>query len=607
MSLTIIDKSKKSPYFVWTPRPTFRSLYEEQKYFEGEKKKWIEGDGDVPGSLYFYLKEGFIKHRVIPQGHDSVERPMPRIASLWMHQAFNATRKKKKVQLVFKGRGVGLSSEMGAMAIYQSKVFPGSNTIVTSKDQDGIAVFFQEKIYVPYQHLDARIRPDEIKRNNTKSRCYLELGVNHIGNDGLEQYSRSTINLRETTERPDSPQNFSGQGAALGLFDELPLHPRKEKLLDSSIECFRNPFTKELDGFLLGGGTFEDSMSQEDIEGFRQLVANKDLWDCEILFVPFWWSFDIDANGYPNKKKAFEWWDKQYEKLSSSEAKQRAFVRNNPRTLDDIFENVKGGRWEEETEEIIRAQKKAVLEADVPCPKYTFINLGGAVTPELSKKGSIWMIEPVKPNCTYILGVDGVGSDTETGGKEGSEMAGVIIKMFDPTSDPFMPVAIHSERPKTIEGGYRKLINLAIYYNQYQGFQKIWAEANMATASHFGNFLITEGYKRWISMRKDLSGKGWIDTKKMFQYRTPDHIAFQYKQANIFLRRYAHSIQMMPLIDQLLLPKNMNADILDAWLQFFTAMPNFDQATKPKPVPKPRTALTMVWEDGKTVLKQIPI
>lgn len=605
MSITIVDKTKPpSPIYVRKPIPTFKSEYEKEKYYAQNKKRCLEGYGDIPGTLYDYLQNQSLKHRLVPRGHESVEAPIARWASLMMHKEFDKTRKQRKVQGVIKARNVGLSTEGGALANYFSKYFPGSNSFITSKDQNGIYNLFMDKIYVPYQHIDKNLRPDELSKNATKQRCFLRLGISHMGLDGGDKYSYSTIECRETSEKPDSPTNFSGQGAAYGYVDEAPLHSRREALFNSFIECFRDYQTKELDGFLLWGGTCEDVMGNEAIAQLKKMIDNKELWDCNILFVPYWWSMFL-TNGHPDQKKAEEWWNREFEKVYKDPVKSRAFLRNNPRTEQDIFDSASGGRWESDVEELIKAQKAAILNADVSCPRHHVIYLNGAAEAKIDKKGSIFILEHPKPNCIYIEGIDGVMTDTETGGDEGSDMAGVVIKLYDPTDIPYVPVAIHSERPQTIAGGYEKLINLARYYNKFGGFQKMWAEANAGTSSHFGLYLMNSGLKHWISMRKDLSGKGWADKDKMFQYRTPDHKDFQYRQANIFLRKYAHAIQMMPLIEQMLSPKTDNADILDAWLQFFTCITNFDEKKKEKAQPRPKPQLTLTIENGKTIYKTL--
>lgn len=605
--MTIIDKNKRSPYFVYTPTPTFRSQYEEQKWFDIEKGRWVDGYGEMPGALYFYLSQGFLKHRVIPNGHESIERPTPLISCLWRYQFYEQCRKNKKIGGVFKARNTALSTEGGALCQYFAKVYPGSTSLITSKDQDGISVFFREKVYAPFKHLDDRIRPDILKENDTKARCYLRLGVSHLDKNGSPSYSVSNIDLRETSQTPKSPTNFSGQGAQFGFFDELPLHPRKTELLNSAIECFRDFSTKEINGFLLFGGTFEETMSNEDVDNFKNLLEDKSMWDCEILFVPFWWNMMVDEAGYPDEKKANEWWDKEIEKLKGNLKKEKAFRRNNPRTLEDIFETASGGRWEEDVEVLIQKQKEHINNADVSCPKYVIVKSNDKIEAILGNKG-VSILEHPCPSCTYGLMIDAPATDEVSGGLDGSNVAGVVIKLSDPKGDPYMPVAILNEHPVSLDGAYLKLIHLGLYYNKFGGFDKFYAEANAATAAHLYNILVAHDLKHWVSYRKDLSGKGWVNTSKAFTYRSDDNKEFQYKQGNTFLREYIHSIQMMELIVQMLWPKKKkNADILDAWLQLFNARPDIMSKPKPKPPPVQKKIVTIKMVNGYSQRVNIPM
>jgi len=606
-SLTLIDKTKPpSPIYVRQPIPTFRSEYEKQKYYEENKKRCLEGYGELPGTLYDYLQNHFIKHRITPVGHDPIEPPIARIASLWIHQAFHKTRSENKFQGIIKARGIGLSSEFGAMANHFAKYYPGSTSLMTSKDQAGISVLFREKIYQPYLEMHKDLRADEISRNDTTQRCDLRVGVSHIGVTGKQLYSISQISLRETSEKPKSPNNFSGQGAKYGFIDEFPLHPKKDELLNSAVECFRDPFTKELTGTLAWGGTCEDTMTNESITALQKMVANKKIWDCNILFVPYWWGMFL-TNGHPNQKKAEEWWDREYAKVEEDTAKARAFIRNNPRTLEDIFETVKGGRWEDETLEKIAIQKKEILKADVPLTVCNLVDMGGTIHVDVTPKGSVVILEHPKPGIEYALCVDGIKTGTETGAEDGSSFGGVMVKIFDPESPPFMPVCLYKERPRTVEMGHMKLVNQVLYYNKYGRFKTISAEAN-DTADSFVTYLKKKDLLKYCLKRVDLSGKGYSNTNKIFNFRGAETIRFQYELANIFLRKFITSIQMMPLIDEMLTGKDENADLLDAWLQFFIAFPNFDE---PPPTPRlmPKRTITTITFDanGRTVYKDVPI
>lgn len=607
--MIIIDKSKPlPPIYVRTPVPLFRTDYEKKKYYDENKRRCLEGFGELPGTLYDYLQNQKIKHRLTPKGHDPVEPPEPRISSLWIHEELNKTRNQNKFQGIIKARGVGLSTEFGALANYFVKYYPGSNSLITSKDQDGIATLFLEKIYTPYQHLHPDLRPDELQKNQTKQRCYLRLGVNHIGNDGNEQYSESQINLRETSETPDSPTNFSGQGAIYGFCDEAPLHKRREALFRSIVECFRDPSTKKLEGTLVWGGTCEDTMSNESVSELQRLVADKDLWDCNILFIPYWWNAFL-TNGHPDQKKSEEWWNREYEKAEKDSAKARAFIRNNPRTIEDIFESVRGGRWEDETAEILTLQKNAILNADIPCAKYTITGMGNDTVVQKDNKGSFWMIEEVKQNCLYMVGIDGIATGTELGSTDGSKMASVVTKTLDPHGDQYTSVNIYEERPKTVEAGYRKILVQMNHYNKFGGLRIIAPEANASTIETFSTFLLKEAphFFKLLAKRKDLSGKGFSDTKKLGQYRTPEIIKFQYDMANVFIRKYYHSIQMLPLIEAMLTGVTVDSHILDAWLQFFTAMPEYDKIQKAPPPPRRRTVRTIEFIGGKSVFKDVEV
>ena len=69
------------------------------------------------------------------------------------------------------------------------------------------------------------------------------------------------------------------------------------------------------------------------------------------------------------------------------------------------------------------------------------------------------MLEDVKPDCKYAICIDGTGTGTESGEKEGSMMASVVVKVVDPRGDPYMPVNIYAHRPTMVEAGYRKILS----------------------------------------------------------------------------------------------------------------------------------------------------
>jgi hypothetical protein len=61
------------------------------------------------------------------------------------------------------------------------------------------------------------------------------------------------------------------------------------------------------------------------------------------------------------------------------------------------------------------------------------------------------------------------------------------------------------------------------------------------------------------------------------------------RQANPFLRKYISSIELIELLDQMLMAKEENTDVLDAWLMLFLALPpDYDASPKEKKVQRRR-------------------
>lgn len=195
----------------------------------------------------------------------------------------------------------------------------------------------------------------------------------------------------------------------------------------------------------------------------------------------------------------------------------------------------------------------------------------------------VTMLEEPKDGVEYLLLIDGVMTGSETGSTDGSKVAGVIMKLVDKDlNESFTPVALYYERPKTVEDSYYNLINLAKYYNKYGGFKRMVAEANAGTADHFSTFLRNQGLWKWVAKSKDLSGKGYTNTGKPFQYVNDITRAYQIKHANIFLRKYWYRMKLIPLLTSLIKGKQDNADIRDSVLMFFTQIQDVDSKTVTK-------------------------
>ena len=589
MPITIIDNTKPSaPILEHKPKPSFKNTYERDKYWANEKVKWMEGVGDIPATLYHKTQEQKIKDRDL----GTIFRPVCRDADLLVHQTIRDCRKDGEALIIIKGRGFGLSSEMGCLSNYFMKVFPGTTSLLTSQEKPKIASLFSEKVAVTFDNYDEQIRPVEVRRNETATTCYLKTEQLYLNEFGKEQFNTSQIICRETSDNPRSASAFSGQGAIYGAYDEIFLHKRRKELVRSSASCYMNQRTRTTTGFLMCGGTVEDGLTNAELSELAILIeeiqskGRLENMKARLLFIPSWMGTFM-TNGWSDKKKAMEWWNKEIDELQKLKdpAAVRAFRMNNPMSLDDIFELSKGGLFEDDVANLIKEQYKIILNTPQPEESVNLLDMNGSIIKQQDLKGNTTILEQPRQNVEYYLCIDGVATGTDVGEKEGSSVAGTMVKMFDNNGLIYAPIAIYYERPKTVEQSYINLISLAKYYNQFGGFKGFSAEANAGTADHFSSFLYKNNMEKYIIQRKDLSGKGNSNTKKSFQYVTKDVRDYQIRAANIYLRKYIGNIKMKQLILDLMKSVSENADIRDSWFMWFVGAGDYD---KPMPIKKPK-------------------
>lgn len=608
MGITIIDHTKPpSPILLWKPKPSFRTSLEKSRYWAAEKVKWINGVGDIPGTLYFKTQELKIKHRV--KGH--IFRPACRDVDLLIHQTIRDCIKTGEADVLIKGRGLGLSSEFGCLANYYMKVYPGTTSFLTSQDKEKIASLFSEKVAISYDNMDEDIKPVEVRRNETKSSSYIKVEQLYINQYGKEELGTSQVLCRETSDSVKSASAFSGQGAILGCYDEIFLHKRRRELVRSSTSCYVDPETKKVIGFLFAGGTVEDTLTNAELSELAMLIeeiqtkGRLETMKARLTFIPSWMGSNM-INGWSNEKLGMENWYKEIEELEKLKdpAAVRAFRMNNPMSLDDIFELARGGMFEDDVANLIKEQYKIVLNTPSPEETVNLLDMGETIVKQQNKKGNVTIMEEPRENVQYFLCIDGVATGKEVGSAEGSNVAGTMCKMFDTNGLIYAPVCIYTERPKTVEQSYINLVAQAKYYNKFGGFKGFSAEANAGTADHFASFLYKAGMEKYIIDRKDLSGKGNSNTKKSFQYVTIDVRNFQIRAANIFLRKHIGNIKMKQLLLDLMKSVSENADIRDSWFMFFIAANDLiDKPIAPPRTKKLRTQFS-VWQMNNGVRTQ---
>lgn len=610
--MTIIDNIKdRAPILVHKPKPSsFKTELDKTRYWEKEKIKSLEGIGDIPGHLYHKTQEQQIKNR----NTGVIFRPICRDVDLLVHQTIRDCRKAGEALVIIKARGIGLSAEDGCLSNYFMKMYPGTTSLLTSCDKPKIASLFSEKVALTFDQYDEDIKPVVVNRNETATTCYLKTEQLYRDEFGAVKKNMSQIICRETSDNPKSASAFSGQGAIFGAYDELFLHKRRKELIRSSASCFVEQGTGITTGFLLAGGTVEDTLTNEELGELQKLIEEVQThgrlgtMKARLLFLPAWMGKYM-VNGWSNEKKAREEWNKEIEALDKLKDNHavRAFRMNNPMSLEDIFELNKGGVFEDDISEKIKEQYKIVTNSPSPIKKVKLVDIGGNVSQSLDKKGNIEILEDPQQGISYYLVIDGVATGKKVGGDDGSKVACTVVKMYDPSGFKYAPIAIYYERPETIEQSYYTILAVARYYNKFGGLAGIAAEANASTADHFSTFLEKNGMGKYALNRQDLSGKGNSNTKKVFQYVTIDVRDFQIKAANIFLRKYISMIKMPVLLIDLMKSMSENADIRDSWFMWFTTPGGRDYdkiVVKPMQRPKQPSWKLSYDGSGKVVWKE---
>jgi len=608
--MEIIDKIK-TPAPKWVPpppKPIFKTSLEKEKYWELQKLRWREGYGDgysrISGMHYHYLKEGWLK-----DGSDgTLIRPSYRDSDDWiitpLHDAFWGL--KNHVGLV-KRREIGATSiGAGLLPAYTMRMFPSSTFGATSCDQPRIFKAFNDKTEIFIKKLDPDIRPvfDRTvgyKENATKQQVYQKLPWLVKDVNGNPDYEFSDLYAKETSESDASATGFSGTRLRAAYLDEFPLHKRKAKLLGSMQSCVMKQ--TEQSGLLFWAGTVEDSITADQINELQKLVRNSDVLRFNVIFAAAWWALFMDKNGVSDKKKGIQWVETERERLNKLEDKTflKNFIKNYPLSLEEIFSMGGSSRWDEYAVERINQQTEIVVKRE-SIPQYNIRIEGATTIVDPSTTSGIFIIEKPKPNVDYVFGYDGILTSKLTSDDDAnSKLALVGMKGVDPQSETeFGPVIKYSERPKSIEFANKKVVNIIKHYNQY-GRAKITGELN-AGGEHLIKMLINEGLASTIMFRKDLSKKGFVDTKKLWFYRNEAILNWQNEAANVYYKNHAEKVFFLSLLLDAKKSDDDNKDEEDAFKACLYGWGTGDLiGERPKPKVKKKVSIIVGYKNGAPI------
>ena len=598
-----LDFNPPPPLHIYTPPPLLRSVKEAKEYYvEQEYPRWINGYNGLTGPHYFYIQECFLKdidgNIFHPEWRQVDHEDIFKNVQECMDSGEGL--------MVVKPRDMGLTSIFaGGLPFYFARINPGCLINMTSKDKDAFVRMFDDKVMTTFENVSEYVLNREpLNKNNTKDQAYLKLSVKKLLEDGSQRAHTTTINVVETSENPRSVTKFSGGRAKYTFIDESGLHRRIRSLLQSLEATMQRGTDRK--GFVCLGGTLEAALSNEQIIAYNNLLNDVKAFKIRTVFIPAYKTL-VMKNGWYDKDAGTKWvMGRREEKAKSSDSSDvRAEIMTYPLCMDDIFQFTKGGFFEEDVENILNRRLEEV--SSDPEPKVKLYPYNGTVEAKPDSGGMFIQLEAPKPGIVYYQAIDGIGGGTEDGAAEGSKIASIIFKGFDPDGGTYMPVSIYLERPKTVEDGYRNIANQIRHYNKYGQFKETNYETNIGTGDHFGTFLKKEGLYQFAARRSDLTGRGYMDTNKRGQAVNEHVMDWQRRHANMFLRQFGHQIPSPSLILDLIKPASENADLRSAFLMFMISVRDYDKPVKVKQKRKTMEVTRLVKEGKYNIWKSYQV
>lgn len=616
MSITIIDNTTDwSSKYIYQKPPEFHlDKHPEvaiQRYYERQKQIWSEGyfrDGVkiLSGKHYFYLQEVWLK-----TGEGDFIRPSWRDSDDLVFTTIDECLEKENKEdlLILKRREIGLTSMIaGGLSFWFAVTYPGATLNLTSADKKRFVRMFEDKIITTYNRMSPYIMDCKPKNiNRSKNDAYLKIGIKKRLENGEVEDRETEFNLIETSQTDDSVANFSSSRTPLMFVDEIFLHPRIHKLLRSAKATMMKGTRKF--GFFIGGGTCEDTVTQDELKKYRELWNEATERGIRTLFLPAWMGLEqFSINGWSDEAKGTEWVLKELERLEGLSDTNDAIAhkKNYPLTTDDIWKISEGdGFFEKDVMDILEYRQNQLIETGKNKEAAVkLINLNGEVrsqpdrTPRGKDTGGFWEINPPQDGQKYYLVIDGAASGKEDGAEEGSWTSATIYKDISLNGDHYAPCCHYFERPNRLEDAYRNIVTLYRYYHKYEGVVHINYETAAGYGGNFGTYLDAEGLYKAIMRRKDLTAKGNIDVNKLGTAVDENTKAALTREGNIFLRKHAQYIESRMSIAALLAPKGDNSDIRSSFLIFMASIKGWNKPKKVQKVEQFREIPVMVNVNG---------
>ncbi len=585
------------PKHVYEPVPVFKKTVDQQRYWELQKERWIEGYNGLTGPHYFYLQECWLKAGT----KGDLIRPFWRDVDEFMFEGIQLAQTKGRNECgIIKRREVGLTSiGAGCLPMYYMRVYPGCTVIMTSCDKPRIYKMFNDKTMVVYNNMNKSIQPKVVSLNQTKNNVYLKSKITTVV-DGVEQVREGDIYCQETVENPKA---FSSTRCAYGFFDELPLHTKREKLIASSEACFMDSGVKS--GFLLWGGTIEDGIGTETLIDMRQMVADSEGAGRSLIFVPAWMGLEnitengkvvkIMKNGYSDKERGTAWVEAELERREKYESATRyqGFRKNYPLTIEGALEISDGGILPVEIMEALNDREKVLRANPPPIGKYKLIRQeDNSVVAVPHKRGKFLILSHPQEGILYTSGTDPIPFN-DAAIADGSDYA-LTMKDYDNQNY----VGFYAERNMDADD----VIENCILFQDYYFGAKTMLERNV------GGVALAKykdaGRSDLLANQPTSLGIKFIDKRVKKGYYKNEQTSGRCNDLLIkYLKQYASSISFERMIEEIRRYLIDNTDLLDAMLanELYDADITKKKAKKMGKSRIKRVPMMIRDKDGKTI------
>jgi len=304
----------------------------------------------------------------------------------------------------------------------------------------------------------------------------------------------------------------------------------------------------------------------------------------------------IDEYGNSKTEEAIKY--RANELAIATDVGARKIKRQYPETTDEAFDVVYVGQLEEDVIEILKAQKKDILNSKIERRPVIFYKKDGKLEYHIKSKSQdkVVLFEDPQPNVTYVMGLDGTATDRQTNSNtERSGFAFTLLKAFEAYDKlNFTVVADYWRLPDKIDDAYNVALYTCEYFNRYGGMVGgVLPETNAGGAAAINAHFTNRGAGSFMKKSPNILGASAGNKNTVGLYRDEHVKKMQIIFLNKFIRLYGHNIRSIELIDDLLNVGKKNTDRADSFMMGICALGNFETEKKKIIINKPKLIATI--------------